>query len=202
VKHNIIELNEIVLTDDNKEKLDIYHQAVLQWEKKTDLIGSQDKENFFQRHILNGLNLLQLLQEQDLLIHDIGTGAGIPGLICRICDDNLQRHYILFEKKYQKRIFLKNMIVKLNLKNITICEKYPDVSRETSDVLTSRALLALQDLKAYQLNFKKFVLFKGKNFDTEINLLNNKQNEANIKIFKAKQDDSYLLQGESHECFT
>ncbi|MFT6083476.1 MAG: 16S rRNA (guanine527-N7)-methyltransferase [Alphaproteobacteria bacterium] len=202
VKHDVYYLDDLQITSEQYKKLKIYQDAVMLWEKKTDLIGSHDKDNFFERHILNSLYFLRLLNDADLLIHDIGSGAGLPGLICRICDSNMQRHYVLFEKKYQKRSFLKNMIIHFNLKNITVCEKYPDVSRETSDVLTSRALLSLQDLKKYQLNFKKFVLFKGRNYLDEIKFLNNIDKQDKIKVYKALQDDSYLLVGDSNECFT
>lgn len=202
MKHKIHILPEYKISNEKLKQLEEYQQAVLLWEKKTDLIGSHDKENFFSRHILNSLNLLSILNDRDLIIHDIGTGAGLPGLVCRLCDDNLERHYVLFEKKYQKRSFLNNMIIKFNLKNITICEKYPNVSRETCDVLTSRALLSLQDLQPYKQFFQKFILFKGKNYMQEIKILNNQKKQDSIKIYKTLQDDSYLLLGDHDECFT
>jgi 16S rRNA (guanine527-N7)-methyltransferase len=202
VKQNIEYLSQYVPLCHKQEKLKFYQEAVFQWEKKTDLIGSHDKDIFFDRHILNALNLLLLLNDDDLIIHDIGTGAGLPGIVCRLCDDNLNRKYVLFEKKYQKRSFLKQMIIQLDLKNIEVREKYPDVSRETSDVLTSRAYLGLQHLENYKNNFKRFILFKGKNYIEEIKLLNNQDKQDKIKIYRTLQDDSYLLQGDRDECFT
>lgn len=202
MKHIIQTVSDFYITETQIEKLKLYQDAVFLWEKKTDLIGGHDKEIFFNRHILNALNLLPLLQESDLIIHDIGTGAGLPGLVCRLCDDNLNRKYVLFEKKYQKRSFLNNMIIKFNLQNIEVREKYPDVSRETSDILTSRAYLGIKDLSVYKNNFKKFILFKGENFIEEIKFLNKIDKQDKIKIYKTQQDDSYLLLGDCNECFT
>ncbi len=201
VKH-IYPIPQYKITDKQKKLLIAYQEDVFLWEKKTDLIGGHDKEIFFERHILNALNLLPLLRDNDLIIHDVGTGAGLPGLVCRLCDDNLNRSYVLFEKKYQKRSFLNNMIVKFNLKNIEVREKYPDVSRETSDIITSRALFNLQDLSNYHHNFKRFIVFKGKNYDEEIKLLNSFVKQDNMKIYKTLQDDSYLILGDRDECFT
>jgi 16S rRNA (guanine527-N7)-methyltransferase len=201
VKH-IYPIPQYDITDKQKKYLIAYQEDVFLWEKKTDLIGGHDKDIFFDRHILNALNLLPLLRDNDLIIHDIGTGAGLPGLVCRLCDDNLNRRYVLFEKKYQKRSFLNNMIVKFNLKNIEVREKYPDVSRETSDIITSRALFNMLDLSNYQRNFKRFIIFKGKNYNDEIKLLNNCDKQDNIRIYKTLQDDSYLLLGDRDECFT
>lgn len=202
MKHTIYTTSEYCITDTQIEQLKQYQEAVFLWEEKTDLIGSHDKEIFFNRHILNALNLLSLLRDNDLIVHDIGTGAGLPGLVCRLCDNNLNRHYILFEKKYQKRSFLNNMIIKFNLKNIEVREKYPDVSRETSDILTSRAYLGINHLESYKDNFKRFILFKGKNYIDEIKLLNKSNKQDKVKIYKTLQDDSYLLLGDRDECFT
>ncbi len=202
MKHTIALLPEYTVTEQNRQRLQTYQEIVFQWENKTDLIGSHDKDIFFERHILNALNLLLLLNEDDLIIHDVGTGAGLPGIVCRLCDDNLDRKYILFEKKYQKRSFLKHIIIQFDLKNIEVREKYPDVSRETSDILTSRAYLGLQHLNDYKQHFKKFILFKGKNYSDEIKFLNNPDKYDKIKIYKTLQDDSYLLQGDRDECFT
>jgi len=185
-----------------QDKLKEYQEYVFHWEKKTDLIGGCDKNIFFQRHIINSLNILPLLQDNDLLIHDVGTGAGLPGIVCRLCDDNLERHYALYEKKYQKRSFLKNIIIKLNLKNISVHEKYPDVSRETSDIIVSRALFSLNDLIDYKSNFKKFILFKGKNYMDEFKGLKKIVKKDKVKIYKIISDDSYLLTGVSNDCFT
>lgn len=202
MKHTIYTTSEYCITDTKIEQLKQYQEAVFLWEEKTDLIGSHDKEIFFNRHILNALNLLSLLRDNDLIVHDVGTGAGLPGLVCRLCDNNLNRHYILFEKKYQKRSFLNNMIIKFNLKNIEVREKYPDVSRETSDILTSRAYLGIHHLESYKDNFKRFILFKGKNYIDEIKILNKSNKQDKVKIYKTLQDDSYLLLGDRDECFT
>ncbi len=202
MKHIIQTVPDFYITETQIKKLKQYQEAVFLWEKKTDLIGGHDKEIFFNRHILNALNLLPLLQESDLIVHDIGTGAGLPGLVCRLCDDNLNRKYVLFEKKYQKRSFLNNMIIKFNLQNIEVREKYPDVSRETSNILTSRAYLGIKDLSLYKNNFKKFILFKGENFIEEIKFLNKIDKQDKITIYKTQQDDSYLLLGDCNECFT
>lgn len=202
MKQSILTLDEYRITGEQQEQLKLYQEMVFLWEKKTDLIGSQDKEIFFYRHIINSLNLLPLLKEKDLIIHDIGSGAGLPGLVCRLCDNNFDRQYILFEKKYQKRSFLNNVILKFNLKNIEVRERYPDVSRETCDILTSRAYLSIDDLKSLKNNFRKFILFKGKNYFEEIKILNILGKQDTIKIYKTLQDDSYLLLGDRDECFT
>lgn len=202
MEYPIHRLDDFHITDEQLEKLHIYQKNLLIWNQKTDLISKHDQEDLFSRHIKNCLNLLHLLDKQDQIIHDVGTGAGLPGIVCRICDLDPTRHYCLFEKKYQKRSFLKNMIVLLGLKNITIHEKYPDVSRETCDVLTSRALLSLQDMEKFRPYYKKFILFKGTHYHDEIKILNSSELKTNIKIYKASNDDSYLIVGGDNACFT
>ena len=53
VKHTIYTTSEYCITDTQIEQLKQYQEAVFLWEEKTDLIGSHDKEIFFNRHILH-----------------------------------------------------------------------------------------------------------------------------------------------------
>lgn len=202
MKNLVHELSEYKISEQQHMKLELYQKFLLQWNEKTDLISKHDYKDIYSRHILNCLNILHLIKPSDYIIHDVGSGAGLPGLICRICDDNPKRQYFLFEKKYQKRSFLKNMIISLELDNVFVCEKYPDVSRETCDVLTSRALLSLNDIVKYEPYYKKFILFKGENYLDEINFLNSTSIKDSIKVYKILSDDSYLLVGEKNGCFT
>ena len=69
-------------------KLDDYVNLLLSTNKKFNLIGKSTEENIWQRHIIDSIQLIKLLNlEQDIVI-DVGTGAGIPGIILSICGVN------------------------------------------------------------------------------------------------------------------
>ena len=84
------------------KKIQQYILSIKQWEKKTDLVGKNDLNCLYERHIINCLNLLYLFKDEEEIIFDIGTGAGLPGLVCAMIDKNKKRKYYLFEKKIQK----------------------------------------------------------------------------------------------------
>ena len=85
-------------------KLDDYVNLLLSTNKKFNLIGKSTEENIWQRHIIDSIQLIKLLNlEQDIVI-DVGTGAGIPGIILSICGVNT---VYLVESKTKKTNFLK-----------------------------------------------------------------------------------------------
>ena len=173
------------------DKYKFYENQILKWNNHTDLISKSDEKHLFQRHILNALQLLPFLKNNDKYVYDIGTGAGFPGLVCAIYDP--QRHYVLYEKKYQKRVFLKHIMIHLNLKNVEIKENFSENIFNKCDVLTSRGLLDLNYCIELKLKIKKIVLFKGKMYNNEIIILNQIKEKNIVKIVKGYDNDSFFL---------
>lgn len=173
------------------ENFKFYETELLKWNKNTDLISKSDEKYIFERHILNGLQLLSFLKYNDKYIYDIGTGAGFPGLLCAIYDFN--RYYILYEKKYQKRIFLKHIIMSLNLKNVDIKDNFSEVYYDKCDVLTSRGLLNLSYCMNLKSKVKKIILFKGKMYNNEIMMLNKAEEQNIVRVVLGYDSDSFFL---------
>ena len=190
IYHNILHRKN--LPHSFLELMNLYQSELIKWNHRTDLIGNSTTENFFDRHIINSLQLVTFFKERDEHIADIGTGAGLPGLVCAAYDQ--KRKYYLFEKKKQKLIFLKHMQVILNLNNIEIMGSFSDKSVRYFDVLTSRALLSIHDIMSYKNKVKRIILFKGKDYIQEIKHLNGNHDVNNMQIFNAYNDDSFFLQ--------
>lgn len=181
------------LPQDFLDKMALYETELVKWNATTDLIGNSTLDDFFERHILNSLQFITYLKKTDLKIADIGTGAGLPGLVCAAYDK--KRTYYLFEKKKQKLIFLKQMQALLQLKNVKIMSSFTEKTNIYFDVLTSRALLSLTDIMYYKKYVKSLILFKGRDYSKEIKSLNDGQHMNNIEIFNAYNDDSFFLKG-------
>ncbi|MHB1377958.1 MAG: RsmG family class I SAM-dependent methyltransferase, partial [Candidatus Humimicrobiaceae bacterium] len=75
----------------------------------TNIVGSKQKEDIFYRHILDCISIFNLkpeLKQKSLTgkkILDLGTGAGLPGLLFSILLDNTQ--IVLLEKQQKKANF-------------------------------------------------------------------------------------------------
>ena len=79
---------------------------------------------------------------------DVGTGAGFPGIVLKICYPELE--VILLEPIKKRCIFLEETIKLLDLKNISVKnvrgEEYSLSNREKYDYVTARAVSNLNSL--------------------------------------------------------
>ena len=103
VEHRGFMINKANLPHIFLEKMRIYEAELIKWNKKTDLIGNSTINDFYDRHILNSLQFITFLKKNDHTIADIGTGAGLPGIVCAAYDAT--RKYYLFEKKNKNLFF-------------------------------------------------------------------------------------------------
>ena len=65
------------------EKLELYQDLLISWQKKYNLVGPSTLKNVWERHFIDSAQLFSLLPEpqKDKLIYDIGSGAGFPGMV-------------------------------------------------------------------------------------------------------------------------
>ena len=74
---------------------------------KINLIGPSTVENVWQRHVLDALQLLPLMHGKTEVVADLGSGAGIPGLILAL-GGNLRAE--LYESNGKKVAFMREAI--------------------------------------------------------------------------------------------
>ena len=69
---------------ETEEKLEIYVSLLEKWQQRINLISSKTLPCVWQRHILDCAQLTTHLPVRSGRIMDIGSGAGLPGLILAI----------------------------------------------------------------------------------------------------------------------
>ena len=86
--------------------------------KKTDKISI-----IRERHIIDSAQAIDFIDLNDNICSDLGTGAGLPGVVLAIMMKNLNKSmkFKLYEKSHLKSAFLRDVTRKLNL-NIEIVE--------------------------------------------------------------------------------
>jgi len=89
---------------ESRGKLEIYVDLLLAWQKRINLIGPATVPMLWERHIQDSLQLLPLLPENTKTISELGSGAGIPGLVIAIAA-GLEVH--LYESNGKKAAFLR-----------------------------------------------------------------------------------------------
>jgi len=114
------------------------------------LIGPREAPRLWERHLFNCAALVELLA-QDAEVCDIGSGAGLPGLVLAIARPDLR--LTLVEPLLRRTTFLREAVERLALTNVTVvrdrAENLP--SSFGCDVVTSRAVAPLPKLLSWSL---------------------------------------------------
>lgn len=158
----------------NKEKLEKYHDLLIQWQKTINLVSPATIDNAWQRHFEDSLQLLDYIPKDTKTVCDIGSGGGFPGLVLAIMRPDIQFH--LIESDARKCAFLRNVSRETLCDNVTIHnDRIENIIGDIDcDVVTSRALASLRMLICYtqslwvdNINFK-LISPKGQNYTAEI----------------------------------
>lgn len=167
-------LNNLKFTSDDLIKLSIFHNELLIFNKKYNLISKSTEDNIWDRHILDSAQIIKYLGFEDgNSLSDMGSGAGFPGIVLSIFNKNPKFHVKLYEKSNIKCDFLENVKNKLNLQ-YDVFGKYQDENIR-SEYVVSRAFKKLNEIlrisrEIIQVNHKLIIL-KGRNAENEINKL-------------------------------
>src|SRR5262249_44645633 len=88
------------------ESLSLYHRLVLKWNPRLHLTTITKPKEFFERHIFESVLAEERVLPSINRVWDIGSGAGIPGLIIAICRPTLP--ISLVESSRNKALFLED----------------------------------------------------------------------------------------------
>ena len=120
-------------------------------------------KDFAKKHIVDSLILTKYIDiGSNAKVIDIGTGAGIPGLIIKIYRPDID--LTLVESISKKTKFI-DWIVKMNFTNVKVINDrsrktgHDMVYREKYDIVVARAVSALNALLEYCLPLPKPVIF-------------------------------------------
>lgn len=114
------------------------------------LIGPREVPRLWDRHIANSAILTTVLAES-LTVCDIGSGAGLPGLVVAIARPDLQ--VTLVEPLLRRTTFLEEVVAELALENVEVVRGRADAlhGTRTFNVVTSRAVAPLDRLLGWSM---------------------------------------------------
>jgi 16S rRNA (guanine527-N7)-methyltransferase len=135
------------------------------------LIGPLELPRLWTRHILNSAVVAPLLEERGR-VADVGSGAGLPGLVLAIARPDV--HLTLIEPMERRVDWLTSEADRLGLENVTVVRaRAEDVADDiVVDQVTARAVSALSKLIPLTVPLARsggqLILMKGARVDDEI----------------------------------
>ena len=188
--------------DENKPNdfIKIFIKEILKFNKAHNIVGRFSEEEIALSDIIDCETMLEHINSSQKVL-DIGSGAGLPGLIIAINQPKTQ--ITMSEKNKKKAYFIRKMIRTLQLTNATILDKAttPNLTTQNKfDVITARALATAPTIikMSHHLLNKggKFVLMKGalEKINEEVAQLDNSKYSYTIHKTNISNKNRHILE--------
>jgi len=132
-------------------KMESYINEIILFNSAYNLTNTSNHDELVIRHILDSLaayplldSLINNLNSKDLLIGDIGSGGGLPGIPLAAAFPDYK--FNLVERMSKRCAFLENCSAILGLKNVeVVCSEAEKVPPQKYDLITFRAFRPLDE---------------------------------------------------------
>lgn len=122
-----------------------YFALLQQWNRRVDLVAPGTPEVLWYAHILDSLLLLSVAAPPERSqVADVGSGAGLPGLVWACVRGDLE--VVLLEPRRKRAAFLERAVAELDLRNVEVVpRRAEELVREGAyrgrfDVVVARAV--------------------------------------------------------------
>ena len=183
----------INLSNDRLDKFLIYLDLICRWNKLHNLTAIREQEDVIKKHFLDSLSVVNFINKGRVL--DVGSGAGLPGIVIAIMRDDVEVTSIdSVEKKCR---FMMHAKLNLDLKNLNVVnnrvEKFN--SNECFNQIVSRAFATFEDTKKLTAHLicplGEYLFMKGKHYKMESISENFIENKVNVPFVS---EERFIIQ--------
>ena len=125
------------LTGEQVRRLGAFEQLLADRAVALGMIGAADLPRLRERHVLDCLRAASVVARLDRSAADIGSGAGLPGIVIAIVRHGLA--VTLVESRQGRAAFLELAAEQLDLPNVTVEHKRVETISESFDLCFARA---------------------------------------------------------------
>lgn len=184
----------LTLDDAQVQRLLDYLDLIQKWTKVYNLTAVRDPAEMLTHHLLDSLAAIQPLRRQlqsqglaapnSIRLLDVGSGAGLPGIVIAICCPEIAVHCV--DTVAKKAAFIQQVAVSLKLPNLRGLHARVESLTEPYDVVSSRAFASLVDFTNWSggalAEQGVWMALKGKHPADEIAAL-----PASVEVFHVEQ---------------
>ena len=163
----------MIVSRETKSALEEYQRLLLKWNKQLNLVAASTEADLWNRHIADSLQVFSIGPRTGLWA-DLGTGAGLPGLVVAIAakQEAPDLKVVLVESDRRKASFCREVVRKLDLKAEIVAARIEEAEPLHADVVSARALAPLSKLLGYaerHLGQGGMAIFpKGRSWQSEL----------------------------------
>jgi len=159
----------IELSVEKIEKLLHYLELIIKWNKVHNLTAIDDPPEGVKKHLLDSLSILSFIKKGRIL--DVGSGAGLPGIVIALLRDDVGVTSI--DSVGKKCRFMEHARLDLNLINFNVVNDRVEIynTNECFNQIVSRAFATFKDTKKLTAHLicpeGEYLFMKGKHYKME-----------------------------------
>jgi len=175
-------------------RLESYVELLKKWQEKINLVSKATLPVIWTRHILDSAQLIDYI-DKDKKIMDLGSGAGLPGVVLSIMGIE---PITLIESDLRKATFLQEAIRVTECKANVIAKRVEKLDASEVDIVTARAFAPTKTLLTLTQNLRSesttLLLLKGRSVREELEEAKTEW-EFEAKLHPSKvETESYIVE--------
>ncbi len=152
----------------------IYLSELKKWNSTYNITALKTDKDIVIKHFLDSLLYLKAMPNRNIKLADIGSGGGFPGIPIKIMLPHIE--LTLIEPSRKKVSFLRNIVRKTGLSEITVLQKrmeqLDDTFNKHFDLIVSRATFSIREFLDLACPFVndsgRLVISKGPKAEDEL----------------------------------
>lgn len=186
-------------TKNQINQLDKYALLIKEYNQVMNLTGIDEYQEVYLKHFYDSMLIKPLLDQLDYNnIADLGSGAGLPGIVLAIMYPDKQ--LFLIEPITKRANFLKIVVETLALENVVVINKRMEEVKEKFDIIVSRAVANLNILLELSIPFLNIggylIALKGNKGKNEADLSAGAMEKLDCQLVKIDEQQLPDNQGE------
>lgn len=179
---------EVVLSETAADQLLVYVALIAKWTRVYNLTAVRDPAEMLTHHIIDSMAvvapLLRHTAGRPVRLLDVGSGAGLPGVVIAVCCPEIQVECV--DTVAKKAAFIQQAALELKLPNLRAHHARVENLTVRYDIVTSRAFASLDDFVRLSWSALSqegvWMALKGKQPVAEIAAL-----PADVEVFHVEQ---------------